>query len=73
MKINWIHPDNLIFIVWVFSTVSVVFNIKVNNILDLDMIFVMFIITLRVLFHDKVEEIWIENDKNRNPNSRREY
>ena len=63
MKINWIHPDNLIFIVWVFSTVSVFFNIKVNNILDLDMIFVMFIITLRILFHDKVEEIRVKNKK----------
>ncbi len=44
MKIKIFHWENFIFFAGIISMISIIFDIKINNIIQLDMIFVMLLI-----------------------------
>ena len=48
MKFKLFHWENFVFLAYIFSIISVVFNIRKNNILDLDMLFILVALTFSI-------------------------
>ena len=47
--INLFYCENFIFIALILSIISVFYDVRVNNLFNLDMIFIMFFLTLGVM------------------------